>query len=98
MAAAVEPWCGRRCCCAALANEIRVAIGGRHGIVVHAHCKADGTPKSGNACHFKRANNKRESGGTFPLWGALRGALLPGKDAILAERSDVWEGRRPDYV
>jgi hypothetical protein len=78
--------------------EVSIDIDGRRGVVAHAHCTYDGTPKPGNGAHFKLANNKRESGGTCTLNAALRGALLPAAGTILGSRSACWEGRRPGYV
>jgi hypothetical protein len=78
--------------------EISVDIDGRRGVVVHAHCQADGTPKPGNACHFKLANNKREGGNTCMLNATLRGELLLPAATILNAAPGCWEGPRPDYM
>jgi hypothetical protein len=78
--------------------EVSVDIDGKRGVVVHAHCTYDGSPKGGNACHFKLANNKRESGNTGMLNTTLRGELLPTKDDILSAAPRNWDGYRPDYI
>ena len=77
--------------------EVALEIGGRRNVVIHAHCHGDGHAKGGNAAHFKLANNKRESGGTFPLSNKLR-ALLPSTASVLSERYGVWEKYRPSYI
>jgi hypothetical protein len=82
----------------AFSVEVSVSIAGRHGVVVHAHCKPDGTPKDANGCHFKLANNKRDGGNTCMLNGPLRAALLPTAGDIMADREAVWEGPRPDWL
>ncbi len=58
--------------------EVEVPIENRRGVVVHAHCDADGTPKAGNGCHIKLWKYRFDPL-SFQLSGTLRGPLLPPK-------------------
>jgi hypothetical protein len=57
--------------------EGEIRIGGRPGLLVHAHCRPNGVPKNGNSCHIKLLTQRHLTGGySVMLNPALRGRLL----------------------
>lgn len=56
--------------------SVEYTVEGLNNILVHAHCEADGTPKAGNAVHWKERRHKYVVGYARHFPDALRAVLL----------------------
>ncbi len=56
--------------------SVEVAVRRLNTIVIHAHCRPDGTPKSGNAAHWKYFTERKVRGKTHPLTTQLVAELI----------------------